>query len=179
MTSMTLALRLLGAAAFAGLAACQTTGTATNGSPAGVPITVDIVDGAPQRVKTAFASEIYSAAAAKKVDLVQGDSQARYQVRGHLSTNVDAAGSSTVAVVWDVFDTEKRRARRLTGSSPIRAGAQPHSWQGLDKETLAKLAASSMDEIAAFLAEAKQGGGTLVADAGAAGPGFGLQSASE
>jgi len=165
MTSMTLALRLFGAAAFATLAACQSTGVAFNGSPSGVPITVDIVDGAPNAVKTAFASEIVSAAATKKVDLVPADDQARYRVLGHLSTEAGADGEPVLAVVWDVVDADKRRAKRITGSTPIRAASAARG-ENLDKETLAKLAATSMDEIAAFLAETKSGS-TQTADLGA------------
>ena len=163
MTSSKHALRLLGAAALLALAACQSTGTAFKGSPEGVPITVDIIDGASPKVKTAFASEIVTAAATKKVDLVQADDQARYRVWGHLSTEVNPEGDTTLAVVWDVIDADKRRAKRITGSTPIRRTTAAAG--DLDKETLAKLAAMSMDEIAAFLSESKSGA-TVTADAG-------------
>jgi hypothetical protein len=63
--------------------------------------------------------------------------------------------------VWDVFDAQKRRAQRLAGSSPVKVS----SWTELDKETLAKLAGSSMDEIAEFLAASKADVPILTADA--------------
>jgi hypothetical protein len=171
---MTLALRLFGAFALGALAACQSTGFAFNDSPEGVPITVDIVDGAPNEVKTAFASEIVSAAANKKVDLVPSDDQARYRVLGHLSTETGESGEPVLAVVWDVVDTDQRRAKRITGSAPMRR-ASAASPDDLDKETLAKLASTSMDEIAAFLSETKSGR-TMTANAGSAavGPALGL-----
>jgi len=56
-----------------------------------------------------------------------------------------------VAYVWDVFDSQKRRAKRLEGSSPVPAA----SISTLDKQALAKLAQASMDEIADFLSAAK------------------------
>jgi hypothetical protein len=175
MTSTTFALRLLGAAALTALAACQSTGIAFKGSPEGVPITVDIIDGAPNAVKTAFASEIVSAAAKKKVDLVPADDQARYRVLGHLSTETGADGEPVLAVVWDVVDADKRRAKRITGSTPIRS-ASAASDGNFDKETLAKLAATSMDEIAGFLAETKSGAIVTADASGRPGPALGFAS---
>ncbi len=46
-----------------------------------------------------------------------------------------------------------KRAKRLTGTSPVSVSYT--SLSTLDKETLARLAKSSMDEIAEFLAAAK------------------------
>ena len=76
--------------------------------------------------------------------------QARYRVRGYLSTATED-GETKVAYVWDVFDSQKRRAKRLEGSSPVPAA----SISSLDKQALAKLAQASMDEIADFLSAAK------------------------
>ena len=142
------------AAALLTVAACQDgrggLGLAARGSPAGIPVTFESIEGPPAPVRTAFASELASAATARAVDLVGVGAAARYRVRGYLSTEPTADGSAALVFVWDVFDPDKRRARRLTGSSPVRAaGADP--WSGLDKEALARLAAKSMDEIADFL----------------------------
>lgn len=158
MISMTLALRLAGAAAFAALSACQSGGLALNGSPEGVPVAVESIEGPPVPVKTAFASELATAATNRRVELVGADGEARYRVRGYVSTETGAEGETVLAFVWDVFDAEKHRAKRLTGSSPVRTaspGSPVDPWAGLDKETLAKLASKSMDEIAVFLSETK------------------------
>lgn len=158
--------QLAAAGLMAALAACQTAGPA--GSPAGVPIAMEIGDGPPSPVRTAFASELVAAASERQVEIVGVGAPARYRARGYLSAETSAQGETSLAFVWDVFDAQKRRATRLTGSSPVRAAAA-NPWSGLDKEALAKLAAQSMDEIAGFLAESK---GTRTADAGAA-PGAG------
>jgi hypothetical protein len=164
MTSTTLALRLSGAAALTALAACQSGGFALNGSPEGVPVAVESVDGLTAPVKTAFASELEAAATSRRVDLVGAGGEARYRVRGYVSTQTNAEGEPVLAFVWDVFDGEMRRAKRLAGSSPVRTapadrplGRSADPSAGLDKETLAKLASTSMDEIAAFIREAKAG----------------------
>jgi hypothetical protein len=151
-----------------GLAGCQgAAGSLAGGSPDGMPIAIESIEGPPATVSTALASELAAAASDRRVDLADTPASARYRVRGYLSTETGPAGETTLAVVWDVFDAEKRRAKRLTGSRPLPSGASD-PWSDLDRATLAKLAAESMDEIAVFLSEAKSNGPTLTADASAA-----------
>ena len=139
------------------LAGCQSRGGgdglfAASGSPAGKPIAVESIEGVPATVRTALSDELASAATSRRVELVGSSAQARYRVRGYLSTETTADGASQLAFVWDVFDAQQRRAQRVTGSSPIKAASKKNPWDGLDKEALARLAAKSMDEIATFLA---------------------------
>ncbi|MBF9234351.1 hypothetical protein [Microvirga alba] len=133
------------------LGACQGSGGSfgsLNGSPEGVPIALESIDGAPAPMRTALMEELTTAASDRKVELVGSSAQARYRVRGYLSTETED-GETKVSYVWDVFDSQKRRAQRLAGSSPVRAAAK--SISALDKEALARLARTSMDEIAEFL----------------------------
>ncbi|HZH52909.1 MAG TPA: hypothetical protein VEZ16_13640 [Microvirga sp.] len=132
------------------LGACQ--GGSFSGSPEGVPIALESIDGAPAPVQTALIDELSTAASNRKVELVGASADARYRVRGYLSTET-TDGRTKVAYVWDVFDAQKRRAKRLAGSSPVQIPSG--SLKDLDRETLAKLASASMDEIAEFLAAAK------------------------
>lgn len=151
---MSFVLRFAAPLAVLALAACQDGGsvTAQRGSPAGVPVALESIDGVPTGVKTAFTSELAAAASSREVDLADSSSTARYRVRGYVSREVGSDGAPAMAFVWDVYDVQNRRARRLTGSSPMRGSSDASA---LDKETLAKLAAMSMDEIATFLAEAR------------------------
>lgn len=132
-------------------AGCQSGGGGglfvASGSPAGKPIAVESIEGVPAPVKTALTDELASAATSRKVELVGTSAEARYRVRGYLSTETTADGGSQLAFVWDVFDAQKRRTKRVTGTSPIQAA----SLDGLDKEALRKLAAESMDGLATFL----------------------------
>ena len=164
MVSRRQALGVAAAAMMVGLGACQGTGGSFSGSPAGVPIKVESIDGAPAPVKTAFASALMTAASDRQVELVGAGSQARYRVRGYLTAEATDDGATTLAYVWDVFDDSKRRTRRLAGSSPIRVASGKPSWSGLDRAALARLAAQSMDEIAGFLS-GSGGGLTRVAQA--------------
>lgn len=131
----------------AALGACQGTFSA---SPEGIPVALESIDGAPAPIRTAFADELAAAATDRKVDLVAASAEARYRVRGYLSTATED-GKTKVAYVWDVFDSQKRRAKRLEGSSPVPAA----SISSLDKQALATLAQASMGEIADFLSAAK------------------------
>ncbi|MDF2812075.1 MAG: hypothetical protein K0S56_3106 [Microvirga sp.] len=144
---------LLTAALVAGLAACQTSGSSMSGSPEGVPIALESIDGPPTQIRTALIGELNTAASHRKVDLVEATAQARYRVRGYLSAETADGGGTKVAYVWDVFDSQNKRATRLSGTSPVLVSYT--SLSSLDKETLARLANSSMDEIAEFLSAAK------------------------
>jgi hypothetical protein len=141
--------RLAAAAMMISLGACQ---GSVSGSPEGVPVALESIDGAPAKVQTALIGELTTAASDRKVELVGSSAQARYRMRGYISTETNE-GETKVAYVWDVFDAQKRRAKRLAGSSPVSIGSS--SISSIDKETLAKLAAASMDEIAEFLAASK------------------------
>jgi hypothetical protein len=142
--------RLAAVIVTAALGACQGLG----GSPEGVPVALESIDGAPAPIRTALMDELTNAASDRKVELVGSSTDARYRVRGYLSTATED-GETKVAYVWDVFDAQKRRAKRLEGSSPVPAASG--SMSNLDKEALAKLAKASMDEIAEFLVAAKSG----------------------
>ncbi|HLM38574.1 MAG TPA: hypothetical protein VK434_03145 [Microvirga sp.] len=148
------AARLAIAALTLALGACQT----SLGSPEGVPVALESIDGAPAPVRMALADELAAAASERRVELVGSSAEARYRVRGYLSTETEG-GQTKVAYVWDVFDAQNRRAKRLAGSSP--AGASPAgiasgSISATDREALARLAQASMDEIAGFLSASKR-----------------------
>ncbi|MFC4172246.1 hypothetical protein ACFOYU_09270 [Microvirga sp. GCM10011540] len=152
------------------LGACQ--GTSFSGSPEGVPIALESIDGAPPPVRTALIDELNTAASDRKVELVGASADARYRVRGYLSTET-TGGETKVAYVWDVFDSQRRRAKRLAGSSPAQVSSG--SLTDLDKETLAKLAGASMDEIAEFLSASKEEEPFQTADASADEPAVAAQ----
>ena len=149
MSGTTNAARLVIAALTLSLGACQ---TSFSGSPEGVPVALESIDGAPAPVRTALMDELNTAASTRKVELVGASGAARYRVRGYLSTET-ADGETKVAYVWDVFDARNKRAKRLSGSSPARIASG--SISATDKEALARLAQASMDEIAGFLSASK------------------------
>lgn len=165
--------RLAVLASALGLGACQSTGPALAPSPSGVPVAMEII-GPPPAVRTAFANEMAGAAAERQVDLVGVDAPARYRLRGYLSSGTSPEGQGELTYVWEVFDQQKRRARRLAGTSPMEGAAT--DWAALDRDALGRVAAQSMDEIALFLREAKAGqpAGATAAAAEPSDPGLAL-----
>ena len=167
MTSMTLALRL-GAGAAPSPAACQRRPCARrlagrrsghgrkHRRPAGT-------------VKTAFASELAAAATTRRW-ISWGRAARRATACGAMSPPRRTAGRARAHL-----RVGRVRRRKASGEAPRRVepgahrlrgpalGRSTDPWAGLDKETLAKLASKSMDEIA-VPREAKAGA-TLVAEA--------------
>jgi hypothetical protein len=149
MSGTTNAARLAIMALTFALGACQ---NSFGGSPEGIPVALESIDGAPAPVRSALADELAAAASERKVELVGSSAEARYRVRGYLSTET-ADGETKVSYVWDVFDAQNKRAKRLAGSSS--AGLASGSISATDREALARLAQASMDEIAGFLSASK------------------------
>lgn len=147
----------LSCALFAGLLAggCQQGASSLASGPRidapGVPIAVESIAGAPDGVTSRFSTALATEASARQVELVGGDAKARFRVRGYLSAEPADDGTTSLAFVWDVFDSQKKRAQRVQGASiaTSRAGANP--WDAVDQSTVSKAASESMDAIAGFL----------------------------
>lgn len=164
------------------LGACQTNPTVMN-APPGMPIALESIEGAPDPVKSDLSTALASAAAARKVELVSG-TDARYRLKGYLTAYDRQDGSTELAFVWDVFDGDKRRAKRIEGTSFSVAGAggaartkdaatgdtrTSTAWTSVDQTIIDKVASTSMSEVAGFLAtDARASGQTAVAQAVAA-----------
>ena len=75
---------------------------------------------------------------------------ANYRVRGYLAAQV-IRGRTHISWVWDVYDDDKLRALRIVGEEAGgRGGADP--WSVADEAMLRRIARTSMDKLAAFLA---------------------------
>lgn len=172
------------------LGACQTSPTAMN-APPGMPIALESIEGAPDAVKSDLSTALASAAAARKVELVSG-TDARYRIKGYLTAYDRQDGATELAFVWDVFDGDKRRAKRIEGTSFAVAGGAArakdatakdaqanNAWTSVDQTVIDKVASASMNEVAGFLAtDARTGSQTAVAGDGTAAPASGTMVAS-
>jgi len=58
---------------------------------------------------------------------------------------------TTFAWVWDVYDTDKRRALRITGEEPAAAGKRRDAWTAADEQVLRRMARNGMDQMSGFL----------------------------
>ncbi len=90
-------------------------------------------------------------AAARQVAVVPRQAAATYRVRGYVTALVDRDKTS-FSWVWDVRDTDKRRALRITGEElgphPIRAAMPGRS---ADERVLRDISRAGMERIATFL----------------------------
>lgn len=120
-------------------------------SAPGVPIAVESISGAPGAVASNFNAAFVDAASARQIELVGGKTGARYRIKGYLSAEPTENGRTELSFVWDVFDSAKQRAQRLTGATLAKSAAGSDPWSGVDQGVAARAASDSMDVIAGFL----------------------------
>jgi hypothetical protein len=123
-------------------------------STGGSTIAFESIDGPPPGVFRKLVATLAEEAEAHRVMVVSRESAASYRVRSYLSAHVER-GKTTIAWVMDVYDTDKRRALRITGEEPAgqHAGrAARDAWTGADDKVLRQIARTGMERIAAFLA---------------------------
>jgi hypothetical protein len=138
------------------LSACNETTTASRAPTIapGVPIAVDSISGGPDAMRGSFSSAMSNEASVRRVDIVDPATNPRYRVRGYLAAEPTADGQTALSFVWDVFDSQKRRAQRMQGATVARNSSG--DWSGVDQSTVNKAASESMDQIAQFLAGQEQ-----------------------
>jgi hypothetical protein len=105
--------------------------------------------GAPSELIQAMNSEIRRHAAKRKLDIVpEGDPSAVYLVKGYLSAVGDDQ-SSLLVYVWDVYDRDGKRLRRISGQETA-GNAQTDPWGGIRTETMQIAAREMIDELKAW-----------------------------
>jgi hypothetical protein len=160
---------VLVALAAAPLAACnETAGDFNPAAPPrarapGVPVALVSLEGGPETVVSRLSLAISQQAARREITVVGVDGNPRYQVRGYISAHAEG-GEGTFAWVFDIFDAQRRRARRVSGEERIRTGGDV--WSGVTDAHVTAAAARATDDLAEFLAAApappvaQQRGGT-------------------
>jgi hypothetical protein len=118
-------------------------------APAGTTIAFETIDGPPPEVFNRLVAALNDEASARRIAVVSRAGPAAYRVRGYLSALVEG-NKTSFAWVWDLYDTEKRRALRLAGEEPA-ARAGQSGWAGADDQILRRMARDGMERLAAFL----------------------------
>lgn len=144
-----------------GIAACQDSGLDLSAKSArrvmvgpSVPVAVVSIEGAPQDLAPRFSAALAAEAQAREVSFVDPDQAPRFRLRGYL-TALPTEGGTAVGFVFDLFDEARKRAQRVSGSEIVKKAAAD-AWSVVDDAALKRIAARSMDEIAAFLAGVAQ-----------------------
>ena len=117
-------------------------------SPRGATLAVASVDGPPLAIAQRFDQQLQTAAASRDVVLTDPPT-ARYLARGYVNA-YPVEGGAAIAVVWDVFDGQKRRLQRIEDGVLVK-GAAADSWGLVDDKTLAAISGRSAEDLAAFL----------------------------
>ncbi|MGL4496650.1 MAG: hypothetical protein ACRCXM_09990 [Beijerinckiaceae bacterium] len=152
--------RFVFVAALAGLlAACNDVGsdlgTVTNApkvSAPGVPIAVESLTGGSDAMRNRFAGALSQEATTRQIELVGSGATPRYRIRGYLDAYTGEDGKNALKYVWDVYDTGRKRAQRVEGTTPLRSGSDP--WAAVDDRAIQVAASQCMNEIAGFLVAA-------------------------
>ncbi len=166
----------------AGLAGCEQTGSlqpaadariqriaARPGvSPAGAPVSLVSIEGAPSAVIQSVSQQIFGAASAREVILVDAR-QAKYFAKLYLAA-YPVEGGAAIAFVWDVFDGQKRRQQRIEDALVLK-GSSADPWGLVDQAAATQIAARSAEDLAAWLTNTPEAiAGSAVARAAPATP---------
>lgn len=147
--------RLAGAASAAVialmLAACQQGLEGKAMSAAGVPVAVETIEGAPAGLQDKVNAEVASQASARRIEIVSGEAQPRYRLKGYLTAYSTGDGETALAIVWDVFDSSRKRAQRVS-TTTLAKGQADDPWSKIGETQISKATAQSMNDVAAFLA---------------------------
>jgi hypothetical protein len=116
-------------------------------SPHGASVAVADIQGVSMPVSEHLSAIFMQAAREREINLTDAKS-ANYLVRGYLNAT-DAADGATFALVWDVYDSKKRRTQRIDDWVFVK-GAKGN-LETVDDATLTKIATKSADDLAAVL----------------------------
>ncbi|MPZ55211.1 MAG: hypothetical protein GEU91_01695 [Rhizobiales bacterium] len=129
------------------LAGCVTEATHPS---RGATLAFESIDGPPRPVFDRLVARLDAEARARQVAVVSRETPARYRVRGYLAVKADRR-SASIAWVWDVYDSDLRRAVRIAGEEPAGRGARD-AWVAADDRVLGRIAEVGMRQLAAFVA---------------------------
>jgi hypothetical protein len=139
-----------GAAAFA--LAPLLAGCATQSQHGGYGATVafESIAGPPRPVFDQLVAQLNAEARARQVAVVSRAAPARYRVRAYLAAKVERRRTS-ITWVWDVYDSDLRRAMRIAGEEQIGRRVKD-AWTAADDRLLGRIAETGMTQLAAFAA---------------------------
>ena len=161
-TRATIAAALLAVAC--GLGGCAGGGAASNsfamagsGGGSGQTVAFESIDGPPPQVFDRMVGVLDSESKLRNLSIVSREGQASYRVRSYLAAEVNH-GRTTIAWVWDVYDSSQQRALRLSGEEPAgKAGRD--AWAAADDLVLRRIAQAGFSGLTAMV------NGTAPADA--------------
>jgi hypothetical protein len=137
-----------------GLGGCANGGAVANsyamaGGGGGSTVAFESIDGPPPQVFDRMVGVLDSESKLRNLSVVSREGQAAYRVRSYLAAEV-SRGRTTIAWVWDVYDSNQQRALRLSGEEPAgKAGRD--AWSAADDLVLRKIAQAGFSGLNAMV----------------------------
>jgi hypothetical protein len=138
--------------------ACNDTGSDFNPNAAprarapGVPVALVSLEGAPEGVISRLSVSLAKQATRRDILIVGVDGKPRYQVRGYVTLQASMEGRGNLIWTFDLFDAQRKRARRVSGSQTISTSTSGENWPAISDVDLERVAFYALDDIAEFLA---------------------------
>jgi hypothetical protein len=138
----------LGGCAGGGAASASFAMASSSGSN-GQTVTFESIDGPPPQVFDRMVGVLDSESKLRNLSIVSREGQASYRVRSYLAAEVNH-GRTTIAWVWDVYDSSQQRALRLSGEEPAgKAGRD--AWAAADDLVLRRIAQAGFSGLTAMV----------------------------
>jgi hypothetical protein len=122
-------------------------GLANSSAPRGT-IAFESIDGLPEGQFRKLVQSLSQEAETRQLAVVSRAERAQYRVRGYAAASIRGK-RTTIAWVWDIYDTNQQRTLRLAGEE--RGGNAKSGWAAADDATLDRIARDGMGQLAGFL----------------------------
>jgi hypothetical protein len=142
------------------LLSLNTAACITDGQPTGsittprTSVSFESIDGPPEPVFRKLVQDLSDEAEARQLAVVSRESTARYRIRGYVAAHV-RQGRTTIAWVWDIYDTDQKRALRISGEEDA-GKAGKDVWAETDDQVLRRISHAGIERVASFLAAPPQ-----------------------
>jgi hypothetical protein len=116
----------------------------------GVPVALISLNGAPEAVISRLSISLAKQATRREIIIVGVDGKPRYQVRGYVTLQATAEERSSLVWTFDLYDSQRKRARRITGSELL--ASKGEDWSAINDVAIERVSSNALDDIAEFLA---------------------------
>jgi hypothetical protein len=151
-----------------GLGGCASGGAVSGsyamagGGGGSATVAFESIDGPPPQVFDRMVGVLDSESKLRNLSIVSRQDQAAYRVKSYLAAEV-SHGRTTIAWVWDVYDSNQQRALRLSGEEAAGKSGRD-AWTAADDLVLRRIAQAGFSGLAAMV------NGTVPADPPPPGP---------
>ena len=128
----------------------ETTGstTAAAAPPRGATVAFESLDGLPTYQFQKLVQLLQQEAETRQLAVVSRAVPSQYRIRGYATALIQRK-RTTIAWVWDVYDSAQQRSLRISGEE--QATSPRRGWAAADDQTMQRIARDGMAQLASFL----------------------------